>query len=131
MTLSDGRREAFEMRSREDTRARREAMESRAIRNRLEKAAGRGDGRADLGRIVALAARDALAGRSVEGAVGALRRAAQVGPARVPRNADWAEPGYKNAPEPPKRRRDDRSPQEARDLAGFPGSQGRPSNGLW
>jgi len=47
---------------------------------------------------------------------GALRRAAQVGGVRVPTDPKWAEPGYNPPPRPPRERRDDRSPDQVRDL---------------
>jgi len=57
------------------------SAEDRAQRERLQKNSGPGEGRADLGRIVALAAVDAIAGRGVEGVLDGLRRMAQTQPA--------------------------------------------------
>jgi hypothetical protein len=57
------------------------SAEDRAQRERLQKNSGPGEGRADLSRIVGMAAVDAVAGRSVEGTLGALRNMAQSQPA--------------------------------------------------
>ena len=69
------RREALENIQRNDRRARREANEAKAVRDRLEKQAVFG-ARADLGRVIAMAAVDAIASRPAEGTLDALRRAA-------------------------------------------------------
>ena len=53
------------------------SREDRRVRERLEKLSGPGEGRADLGRIVGMAAVDTIAGRSVEGVLDGLRRMAQ------------------------------------------------------
>ena len=71
-----GRREAFENIRRNDAAAWRERLEAEAVRTRLEKRAPGGQ-RANLGRIVAMAAVDSVANRSLEGTLGALRRMAQ------------------------------------------------------
>jgi hypothetical protein len=55
--------------------------EDRKVRERLEKRSGPGEGRADLSRIVGMAAVDAIGGRSVEGTLDALRNMAQSQPA--------------------------------------------------
>ena len=71
-----GRREAFENRDAIERRARQEAMDASATRRRLE--AGRPNGeRADLAKVVAMATVDAIAGRTLEGTLGALRAMAQ------------------------------------------------------
>jgi hypothetical protein len=57
------------------------SAEDRKVRERLQKNSGPGEGRADLGRIVALAVVDAIAGRSVENTLDGLRRMAQSQPA--------------------------------------------------
>ena len=54
--------------------------------------------------------------RSAEGTLDALRRAAQVGGARVPVDPEWTEYGINPPPVPPKRRGDDRSPLQATNL---------------
>ena len=71
-----GRREAFENIRRNDAAAWRERLEAEAVRTRLEKRAPGGQ-RANLGRIVAMAAVDSVANRSLESTLSALRRMAQ------------------------------------------------------
>jgi len=76
-----GRHDAMQDVRRQDARARREADEARAVRDRLERQGSVG-GRANrLGTLAALATVDALARRSLEGTMTALRRSAQ-GPMR-------------------------------------------------
>jgi hypothetical protein len=75
--LHRGRREARENVERNDRLARRERVEASAVRDRLEK--GAPHQRVDLGRIVAMAACDAVAARSLEKTLGGLRQMAQGG----------------------------------------------------
>jgi hypothetical protein len=76
-------------------RERIEAVEARTVRERLEKNSC-GMGRANvLGTVAALAAVDALAGRSLEGTLTGLRKMAQASRTYTPTDPTWAEPGYK------------------------------------
>jgi hypothetical protein len=85
-----GRREAFENRDAIDRRAGIEAMDASATRRRLEKGLPSGERTNLLGKVTAMAAVDAIAGRSLEGTLGALRNMAQGGfrRARAERPAD-------------------------------------------
>ena len=74
-----GLREARENRDAIDRRARIEAMDASATRRRLEKGLSSGERTNLLGKVAAMATVDALAGRSVEGTLGALRNMAQGG----------------------------------------------------
>ena len=92
-----------------EQRARREAREARAVKERLEKNSIN-EGRADLGRIVAMAAVDGVAGRSVEGTLDGLRRATQARPAMIRKLNDRHDRLYKAgafAPESWRRREPD------------------------
>ena len=75
-----GKYEAQETVRGNDARARRERIEAEAVRNRLEKCGSVGARSNFLGSLTAMAAVDALASRSVEGTLDALRRCAQLSP---------------------------------------------------
>ena len=74
-----GRREARENRDAVERRAKIEAADASATRRRLEKGLPSGERTNLLGKVAAMATVDALAGRSVEGTLGALRNMAQGG----------------------------------------------------
>ena len=87
---------AMETVQRNDAMAKREAFEAGRIRDRLKK-------QSSVGQRASIAA--------------VLRKAGVgTGGRTTPRDPAWAEAGYNAPPKPPKRRKDDRSPQEARDL---------------
>ena len=85
-----GRREAFETRAKEDIRARREANEARAVRNRLEKHASIGE-RADIvSRLNMVSENDVVIQRGAVAVLDAMRTRVN-----TPRNPEYAEPGIK------------------------------------